>query len=116
MGRFVFHDKSDQFIQAVDRVLDETIANMAIDIERLSKMQVPVKTGLLRSSGHIQKLGDKKYRVIYNKEYALVRHEQKARKYTTPGTKFHYLIDPGTQIAKKGLQYFKEAIALRVKT
>jgi len=107
-------DKSDDFIKKVGKGLDLAFSAMSADIERLSKMQVPVSKGggHLKASGHTQKLGILKYRVIYNKVYAMYQHEggdgkRTVRNYTYPGKKKHYLIDPARLTTSKYLQYFK---------
>jgi hypothetical protein len=50
--------------------MDRALNRMAIDIERLAKMTVPVKGGQLKSSGQHQRVGRLKYVVYFNKEYA----------------------------------------------
>jgi len=63
-------DNWDKFAKGNEQAMDRALARMAIDIERLAKMTVPVKKGQLKSSGHHQKKGRLSYVVYFNKEYA----------------------------------------------
>jgi hypothetical protein len=105
-------DKIMTFVRENATVMDRALNRMAIDIERLSKAQVPLKDGQLRASGHFQRLGPLNYIVSYNMEYARFQefggdHKRTVRKYTTPGTKKFYLRDPGNQISAKAVDYFR---------
>lgn len=94
MNKVKITDNSSKFVIGNETVLDRVFANTAIDIIRLSKMQVPHLTGALQSSGKIVRKGIMSYEVFYNTPYAL-RWE-----YETPpggfkkGRKSRYLRDP----------------------
>jgi hypothetical protein len=107
-----FVNNSKKFITNVDKATDNALSAMSVDIIRLSKLQVPVDKGPLKSSGIVKKIADKRYQIQYNKEYALYQHEGKRadgshviRRHSTPGTKTKYLVDPGEQITKNWKNY-----------
>jgi hypothetical protein len=94
-------------IEAQDRALNK----MAIDIERLSKEQVPHDKGQLKASGYHKKTGILEYRVGYNKEYARFQEfggdgKRIVRRYSKPGKKKFYLRDPSKIITERGAEYF----------
>ncbi len=98
--------------EATDRALNE----MCIDIERLSKQQVPHDKGQLKASGKIVRLGKMKYKVEYRKEYALFQHEggdkkRKVKHYSKSGKKKHFLLDPANSVKKNALTYLKAEIS-----
>lgn len=100
------------FIKENANIMDRALNRMAVDIERLSKAQVPLDKGQLRSSGHFTRTGPLSYQVSYNSEYARFQefggdHKRTVKKYTTPGTKKFYLRDPGQQISAKAFEYFR---------
>lgn len=126
-------DNSKKFMELSEDATDRALNNMAIDIERLSKAQVPVgptkamlkkagkstkrytAPGSLKSSGYHRKIGKMKYVVAYNKEYALYQHEggdgkRVVKNYTRAGKKKHFLIDPAQLIASKAFTYLKREI------
>jgi undecaprenyl pyrophosphate synthase len=107
-------DKLQQFAQKNANAMDRALNLMAVDIERLSKEQVPHDKGHLKVSGRHEKKGFLNWQVVYNKVYALYQHEGKrqdgshvVRRYSKPGKKKHYLKDPGMQISKRAVDYFK---------
>lgn len=107
-----FFHKGAEFMKKAERAVDMALSAMAADIIRQSKMQVPVRHGQLKSSGLVRKITNKKYRVEYDKEYALYQHEgmrrdgsHVIRRHTTPGTKIHYLTDPANLVVKKWKSY-----------
>lgn len=116
-------DNLKEYVLKSEDLADKALATMALDIERLSKAQVPVGpmksqnknskgSGQLKSSGRTERIGPLKYRVQYNKEYALFQHEggdakRKVRNYTKPGSKKHFLIDPAKSIVANAIRYFK---------
>ena len=108
-------DKLPKFLAEIEKTLDRSLNRMAIDIERLSKQQVPVLHGQLRSSGHHERAGYMNYIIFYNKEYARFQEfggdgKRVVKKYTKPGTKAFYLKDPGDIISEKALSYFKQEL------
>jgi hypothetical protein len=110
-------DKTGKFISEVSKGSDRALNRMAIDIERLSKQQVPVKHGQLRASGHHSRVALLRYSISYNKEYALYQHEghrkdgsRVIKNHTKPGSKTHYLIDPARQIWSSKDAYLKSEI------
>lgn len=95
--------------------MDRALNKMAIDIERLSKEQVPHNKGQLKASGKHQRIGYLKYAVSYNKVYARFQEfggddTRTVRKYSKPGKKKFYLRDPGRQIIQRVIDYFKEQV------
>jgi len=115
-------DNLPKFAELTLQAWDRSLNRMAIDIERLSKAQVPVgptkkqsrnshSSGQLRSSGHHMKLGFLSYITYYNMEYARYQEfggdgKRTVRHYTKAGTGSFYLKNPGDLIASKALEYF----------
>lgn len=105
-------NKFNKFLSSSYSALDRALNRMAIDIERLSKQQVPHDKGQLKASGYHRKVGILKYIVAYNKEYA---HFQEVggdpdrgivvRKYSKPGKKKYFLRDPANIIEKRSMEY-----------
>lgn len=105
-------DKAKTFLGFASEALNLALAKMAVDIERLSKEQVPHNKGQLKASGFGRKVGDLKYIVKYEKVYALYQHEggdgkRVVQNYSKPGKKKHFLIDPATLIVAKAIEYLK---------
>lgn len=110
-----FIDKSKKFLSAVHDAADRALNVMLIDIERMSKQQVPFRKGQLKASGYHKKAGDLKYKIGYNKEYALFQHEggdgkRIVRNYSHSGKKKHYLIDPAKTVSKNTASYYKQQL------
>ena len=95
-------DKSKQFVNANGDALDRVLAQMAVDIERLAKQQVPHKTGALQTSGHFERMGFCKYRVFFNKVYARRWEYETPKNGFKEGRKSHYLGDPAKTITAQG--------------
>lgn len=113
MGFRIITDKTKEFIEANAVAIDRALNRMAIDIERLSKAQVPVLHGQLRSSGHHRRLGPLHYDIVYNKEYAAYQEfggdgKRTVRHYSKPGSKKFFLRDPGKMISDKGRDYIRQ--------
>lgn len=105
-------DKSKAFMLKAEQSADLVLNRMAIDIERLSKMQVPKDKGRLQSSGRHKRTGKLKYEVSYNTVYARFQHEggdgrRTVKNYTTPGTKKEFLRDPGQTVVGRAMSYIK---------
>lgn len=114
-------DNIKKFAKENSMAMDRALNKMAIDIERLSKEQVPHgETGHLKASGKHEKAGYLDYKVSYNKVYARYQEfggdgRRTVRNYSLPGKKAHYLRDPGRQIAQRVISYFMEqAASIRV--
>lgn len=71
--------------------LDMAMSYMTVELEKLAKVLVPKLKGALGASGHHLRLGQGRYQVWFNKEYAAVREFVSAKHYTTPGTTSGYL-------------------------
>lgn len=104
-----------KFLVQNERALDRALNRMAVDIERLSKVRVPVDKGQLKSSGKHVKVGPLHYRTEFNKEYAAYQEfggdgKRIVRNYTTPGTGAHYLKNSGDQIKKNAWGYIKAEV------
>lgn len=114
MSKVTLKDNTKKFLASVADAADKTLAAMSVDIERLSKQQVPFKDGQLKSKGYGRRVGPLRYRVGYNIEYARYQHEggdppkRIVRNYSYPGKKKKFLEDPGQQIAKDLVQYAKK--------
>ncbi len=103
-----------KFGRKVDSNVNVLLSALGVDILRLSKQQVPLKKSQLQSSGILQKVADKKYKIVYNKEYASYQHRggrkdgsRTVRNYTYPGKKSHYLLDPAQTILEQIKSYYK---------
>lgn len=121
MSKAVLIDNMPKFVSGSLVAMDRAFNRMAIDIERLSKQQVPVGptkkqnknskgSGQLRSSGHHLKVHFMRYIIYYNMEYARFQEfggdkKRKVRRYTKPGSKKFYLKDPGDLISSRAVQY-----------
>jgi hypothetical protein len=113
-------DKSLAFVTASTNALDRALNNMAIDVERLSKAQVPFKHGQLKASGYHRKDGKLKYIVGFDKEYAAYQEWGGAtdkngvvrvvRKYSASGKGKFYLADPIKLVTSKAYNYFEQQI------
>lgn len=108
-------DKMKNFVQGHAEAGDRSLNRMAVDIERLSKVRVPVNKGQLKASGWHRRYGKFNYKVIFNKEYAAYQEfggdgKRVIRKYTTGGTGKHYLKRSGDEIGNRAVNYFKEEI------
>jgi hypothetical protein len=106
-------DNIMKFVKNNAVAMDRGLNRMAIDIERLSKEQVPVDKGQLRSSGNHSRVGIMKYKVTYNKVYARFQEfggddSRTVKNYKYPGKKKGFLRDPGRIIAKQAFSYFKQ--------
>lgn len=101
MGKVTITDNSGRFIDANAQAIDRVLGVAAIDIERLSKMQVPHDTGRLQNTGYHNKLDLMKYRISYNTPYA------RRWEFETPpggfkqGRKSRYLRDPAELVASQ---------------
>ena len=112
MGVKVINNIS-KFIDRSYKSMDRALNRMVIDVERLSKMQVPHDKGQLKASGHHERKGFLLYQIVYNKAYALYQEfggdgkKKVVRKYSKAGKKKFYLRDPGRLIASKAMSYFR---------
>lgn len=109
-------NKITEFARENEAAMDRALNKMSIDIERLSKEQVPFgKTGHLKASGRHERYGKLKYKTEFNREYARFQEfggdeKRKVRRYSMPGKKAHYLRDPGVEVSKKAVEYFKQQV------
>jgi hypothetical protein len=115
MGKITVIDKLKDFVRENSDAMDRALNAMAIDIERLSKAQVPFKKGQLKASGTHIRMGMLSYKVIYNKIYARFQEfggdgKRVVKHYSYPGKKAHYLRDPGNEVAKRAVDYFKREV------
>lgn len=120
MSKLTIVDNILKFTVEATKAFDRSLNRMAIDIERLSKQQVPHNKGQLKSSGFHRKVGTLKYEVVYNKEYARFQEfggdgKRVVRNYSKPGKKAFYLRDPGDLVSSRSLQYIKnESSKIRI--
>ena len=113
MGRAKIIDNLLKFAQKNEGAMDRSLNRMAVDIERLSKVQVPHDKGQLKASGYHKREGRLKYTVGYNKVYARYQEfggddKRVVRKYSKPGKKKFFLRDPGRMISQRAVEYFKQ--------
>jgi len=100
-----------RFVAQNASAMDRSLNKMAVDIERLSKEQVPFRNGQLKASGKHLKRGFLKWQVEYDTVYARYQEfggdaRRVIRNYTLPGKKSFYLRDPGDLISRRAVQYF----------
>ena len=103
----------DNFPQYLVRSIAQSqvaVRNMANDVVRLSKMQVPLDTGRLQSTGRYTG-GGNHYIVSYSTPYARRWHFENAN--FKHGRKTHYLSDPAKMVGTVAATYFRAARALR---
>lgn len=72
--RFMLGKRMAQSPEKVHNILNKTMLNIAIDMERAAKMRVPVVTGRLQSSILTEK-SDMRYTIMPNTVYAEWVHE-----------------------------------------
>ena len=113
---FKIIDKSLQFISLANNALDKALNNMAIDVERLAKIQVPHNKGQLKASGYHERLGQFRYNVGFNKEYAAYQEwggdgkKKIVKHYSKAGKKKFYLRDPVQLVQSKSYAYYKTQV------
>ena len=103
---------TDRFPQYQVRAIAQSqlaVRAMANDIIRLSKMQVPLDTGRLQSTGKYTGSGNH-YVVSYATPYARRWHFEPAN--FKHGRKTHYLSDPAAMVGRQAATYFRSARAL----
>lgn len=112
--RLSVDDKTLEYTAKKKRATDQAFGDMAVDVERLSKRKVPVKTGGLRASGHHKRIQPSEYLIRYNKVYAAYQERgarrdgsRVVRRYTTAGTGKGYLSDALSKTWGKRNQYIK---------
>lgn len=105
-------DRTLEYTVKKRRATDQAFGDMAVDVERLSKRKVPVKTGGLRASGHHKRVQSSEYLIRYNKVYAAYQERgarrdgsRVVRRYTTSGTGKGYLSDSLEKTWRKRNQY-----------
>lgn len=106
----------NKFARTVRKAGEQEILREAQEILSASQIVVPFKTGALQGTGNVQgpirRGKESSVFVIYGGQgvnYALVRHEVEAERYTTPGTRFKYLTHPFSN-----LKSFKQGMPKRV--
>lgn len=99
-----------RFKNASDAAWDMALGHMAIDIVRLSALQVPHDTGRLQSSKQQGRERQGRQVIRYRTEYAHATHENVRGVKFKKGRKDHYLSDPGDQISKNFTSYMNEAM------
>lgn len=109
-------DNIVKFVKAEANATDRALNRMAVDIERLAKVRVPVDKGQLKSSGGHRRVGFLNYRTEFNKEYAAYQEfggdgKRVVKRYTTPGTGKFYLKSSGDQIAEQAVTYIRNEVS-----
>ena len=104
-------DKSRGFIVKNADAMDRALGSMAMDIERLSKAQVPHDTGALQTSGRAKRVGFLKHKVEFIKRYALRWEFETPPRGFKKGRKSRYLRDPAKLIVSKGKEKIKSLIS-----
>lgn len=85
------------------------LRNMANDVIRLSKMQVPLDTGRLQSTGKFVGVSPDHITISYATPYARRWHFENAN--FKHGRKSHYLSDPAKLVSSKAAEYFRGALS-----
>ena len=108
----------NKFARTVKKAGEKEILQEANIIFNASQVVVPFLTGALKGTGRVTgpiRQGDtSSVFVSYGGQsvnYALIRHEEEARQYTTPGTRQQYLTNPFD-----GFGSFKQGLAKRVES
>lgn len=91
-----------QFKMSLFNVMDDALAETALDILILSRQKAPVKQGYLRSASLTNQVAKMRHVVSYYAEYAGAQEAGMAggrvfRNYTTAGTGAHYLENTGDE-------------------
>ena len=105
-----FDDKSEQFMTKTEQSIDRVLGTAAIDIERMSKMQVPHASGRLQTSGHHEKTAPMHYVISYNTPYARRWEYETPKNGFKEGRKSRYLRDPAEQIGAKLVDRLKQQL------
>lgn len=112
----VVKDRSNEIEKKITQSVDNILSAMVVDVLRLSKEQVPVSKGggTLKSTGRIHNPKYLTRQIKYSTPYASYQHRgmradgtHVVRKYTYPGKKKRYLIDPAQQVLKNTSNYIK---------
>jgi hypothetical protein len=91
------------------RVIDGAVADIALEVLRLSQREVPHDIGSLQSTGHTEKYAEFDHIVGYNKVYAAKLHEHPEYRFQK-GRKGKYLEDPIKNNISVFRTYFEKAI------
>lgn len=111
--RVEIKDKVPQFKTKNFLALDKAIFTMALNIERLSKMQVPHRKGTLQNTGNTKREGPLRAVIEYGKappaDAPYARRWEFEQANFREGRKSRYLRDPAELITKDAQDYFKQA-------
>ncbi len=97
--------------------LDKVLANMASDIERRAKQQVPHRKGTLQNTGRTKRLGIMKHQISFGEAPPASAPYARKWEYETPphgfkkGRKTRYLRDSADAVTKNKNNYFKRAFS-----
>lgn len=110
---YTFTNKTPQFKAKNVLAFDKAIFTMALNIERLSKMQVPHDKGTLQRSGRTVRVGPMQAEIWYGKappvDVPYARRWEYENANFKEGRKSRYLRDPADLIVSAKDRYFKEA-------
>jgi hypothetical protein len=127
MSKAKFVSKVPQFLKKNDAFIDVLYGHMAMDIERLAKMKVPVSNtkasgnkrgggGHLQSSIYHERVRRGFFRVVANKKYAAYQERgaridgsRVVKKYSTPGTGKHWFKNAIDNTKRNRDNYIREA-------
>ena len=106
-------DKTPEFKAKNFLALDKAIFTMALNIERLSKQQVPHDKGTLQNTGKTTRIGPLQAMISYGEGPPAEAPYARRWEYETAnfkqGRKSRYLRDPAELITRNFEDYFKEA-------
>jgi hypothetical protein len=105
-----FKNNFPDYMKASAAVSDRAIGEMAVDIERLSKMQVPHDTGELQRSITHRRKGDRHFIVEADKVYAARWEFTNPKSGFKKGRKSRYMRDPLDTIGSKSADYLRRAL------
>jgi hypothetical protein len=97
-------DNLPVFKRHLSDVLDDALREVSRDILIKARIITPYRAGPLRSNSNNRRIKQHHHRVEFNQEYAIYQERpRKTFKYTTPGTKPHYLESTGDKYTRMSL-------------
>ena len=105
MTRVRVKSKIPQYSRQSLAILDITLGNMARDVEMLSKVRTPVKTGRLQTSGRHLRVSPAHWKVEHGAEYAIYVHQGTYKMRARPFLKGAFEV-----VSQKTNDYIKKAI------
>jgi hypothetical protein len=104
-------DKFETMSSETVNIVDDQLQKWCQIILTEARLEVPIKTGLLLRSGHIEDAGGLAYDIVFDREYAEVQHENEQFDHKF-GRKAKYLEDPvnrTTPMIARGIERYLAA-------